>query len=416
MGVVVAKDRRNGLDHAGVVIVGAGAAGATAAGTLRHGAFEGPIVVVQAEPGPPYNRTTVSKSLLEGTLSLDAVTLPEAAGADIEWTGPDRATALDPRNRTVSLTGGRSLHYDHLVVATGSSPLPFSGRVAADARDRVLTLRTAADASRLRQWIRPGATVTILGAGFIGSEAASLFAAAGATVRLVSRSATPMSPHLGPTAAAHLARVHEDHVETRFGLSAGAVEADEGGRVTAVLTDGTRLSSDVVLVSVGVRPETGWLAGAGLVLSDGVAVDDRLRARGATGVYAAGDLARITDADGNGHRVEHWNHAVAQGRHAARTLLHDIGRGDDPGAFGELPSYSTRLHGTRVNVVSHPRAFTRETVVDGDPAEGRFTVALTDEHDRLVRVVGIGGARTVNALKNAVQANDTLDAALAGVR
>lgn len=407
------------MDHAGVVVVGSGAAGATAVGTIRRSGYEGRIVVVQGEEGMPYNRTTVNKALLQGLVSVDAVTLPEAETPDIDWTGVDPATALDSTSRTVTLASGRSLSYENLIIATGARPTPFPGEAIGVVRNRVLTLRTAADTDRLRRRVIDGDVestgttgVTILGAGLIGAETASVLSAAGVPVCLVSSSVTPMAAQLGRITGTHLAALHERHVETHFGHTVTHVKLEGRHRVVASLTGGRNISSSVLLVAIGVTPGTGWLNGSSLDTSDGIAVDQRLRAKGATGVYAAGDLARITDADGRGHRIEHWNHAVAQGRHAAVTLLHDAGLGEDPGAFHQLSSHSVRLYGTRLTFVGRPGRFIHETLVHGEPEHERFSVALTDENHRLVGAVGVGDTRLVNALKPAIHAGEPIDAAL----
>lgn len=370
-----------------VVIVGAGPAGATAAATLRKTGYPGTITVVRGEDGRPYNRTTVNKALLQGQLTVDAVTLPEADTPDVDWTTPDRATAQDTEQRIVTLTSGRSLRYRHLIITTGALPRPFPGEAAAGAADRVVSLRCAADSDRLRTWLTAAEppTATILGAGLIGSETAGVLTAAGAKVNLVSLSATPMSEHLGRITGEWLAAQHASQVDTYFGHTIDRLRLDEHSRLLATLGSG-----------------------------ESIAVDDRLRARGAAGVYAAGDLARITDDAGRGHRVEHFNDALSQGRHVALALLHDIGDGDDPGRYDTLATYSTRLYGTKLTVVGHSPAFARETVIAGDVDHGRFTVALTDTEDKLTGIVGVGGARVANSLKDAVREGRPLAGALAG--
>lgn len=400
------------MDH-GVVIVGAGAAGATTAGGLRRGGYPGRIVIVHAEQARPYNRTAVNKTLLEGVVSAEALTLPEAATPGVEWIN-DRVAGVDLSRRTVTLTDGAPLPFGQLVIATGSSPRPFPGAADAGTRERLLTLRTAADTAQLRQWCPgPGsAGVTILGAGLIGGETASVLNAAGVPVQLVSLT-PPMAGRLGSITDQHLSRLHEQNVESRFGHTVTEARLDRRGRVVATLSSGEEFSSDAILVSIGVRPAVEWLDGAGLDVSDGVAVDDRLRAHGVDGVYAAGDVARVVDDKGRGCRVEHWNHAIAHGRHAALTLLHDLGLSGDPGGFKELPTYSTRVHGVRLTIVGSPAVVAAETLINGDPDNGSFTVALTDADQRLVGVVGVGSAKLANSLKAAVAANEPLDAALA---
>lgn len=263
-----------------VLIVGAGPAGATAAATLRKAGYSGAITVVRGEVGRPYNRTTVNKALLQGQLTVDAVTLPEADTPDVGWTTPDRATALDTEQRIVTLASGRSLRYRHLIITTGALPRPFPGEAAADTADRVVSLRCAADSDRLRHWLTAAEppTVTILGAGLIGSETAGVLSAAGAKVNLVSLSAAPMSEHLGSITGEWLARQHASQVDTYFRHTIDRLRLDEHGRPLAALSSGDSIASDVVVVSVGVVPATGWLHGTALDIADGVAVDGRLRA------------------------------------------------------------------------------------------------------------------------------------------
>lgn len=242
------------------------------------------------------------------------------------------------------------MRYDSLLIATGADPRPFAGNVARETRGRISTLRTAGDAQRLRRRLhdftdgtgRAKPKVTILGAGLIGSETAGV-------------------------------------------LAVTRVDSGQHGTLVARLTGGEEIASDLLLVSIGVTPSTCWLRGSGLDITDGVTVDDQLRARGASRIYAAGDLARI----GGGRRTEHWANAVSQGKHAALTLLYDM--------------------------VGDPHGFAEEQIIDGHPDQGRFTVALTDAHESLVGVVSVGGGRLANVLKEAVRRREPLRAALAAV-
>lgn len=411
------------MSRAGVVVVGAGAAGTAAAGTLHRAGYPGPITVVRGEAGVPYNRTAVNKALLQGTLTVDALTLPEATLPGIEWTAADRAVGVDTEARTVTLATGRTLPYESLVIATGASPRAFPGDAHPRAHKRMLTLRTAGDAERLRELMsNPAGTgggrpprVTILGTGLIGSETAGVLSAAGAQVSLVGVTSIPMAEQVGRITGEWLTRRHREHVRAYFDRTITAVDVGAADELVATLTGGEEITSDVLLTCIGVTPSTDWLAHTGLDVSQGIAVDGRLRARGATGVYAAGDLAHITDNHGNGHRSEHWMSALAQGRHAARTLLHDTGLIDsDPGEYTQLPTYSTRFYGTGVVVNGDCRGFAGETLIAGDPDQGRFTVALTDADNALVGVVGVGGAKPANALKDAVHRMEPLPSALAG--
>lgn len=405
----------------GIVIVGSGAAGASAAGTLRAEGYDGSITVVRGEDPVPYNRTTVNKSLLQGALTVDDVTLPEATTPGVDWLPADRAVALDTGRRTLTLASGRCVRYAQLIIATGAAPRPFPGEATRQAQHRILTLRTARDARALRRWITAGAglhkpSVTILGAGLIGAETAGVLAAAGTRVHLVSRSTWPMGDQLGRVTAEWLAGRHRAHVDAHFGRTITHAHAGSGGRLVATLDNGDTIASDVLLTSIGVKPGIGWLHGTGLHISDGVAVDDHFRAHGAERAYAAGDLARVTCGHGYGQRIEHWSAAVGQGRHAALTLLHDAGYLEhDPGPYHYLPTYSTRLYGTKLVVVGQPQSSARETVLAGDPDQGRFTVAHADADNRLTAVVGVGGGRLVTSLRDAVYSGASMSSALAAM-
>ncbi|WP_345045185.1 NAD(P)/FAD-dependent oxidoreductase [Georgenia daeguensis] len=396
----------------GFVVVGGGAAGTGAVGALRAQGYDGAITVVTAEHGPPYNRTTVSKGLLKGQFGVDAVVLPEAATPGVAWREADPAISLDPVARRLTLTGGAELGWDALIIATGAAPRTWAGPAGPAARERILTLHTAADARHLRALA--GLTgslarrVAVLGGGVIALEVAGVLHAAGAEVTVVSRTEASMSRHLGPAVGAWVAERHRRHVRYVTGATlAGATSTDGGLRLE--LTDGQVLDVDVAVLAHGTEPAVAWLAGSGLPATGGIAVDDRFRVRHTAGVYAAGDAARTLGPDGRRGPGGHWTLALEQGRHAARTALFDLGvTAAEPDPFDAQPTFTTDAYGTRLTVIGDPGAVTTETVLDGDPASDAFTVAGLDAGGAVVSAVGVGPALAALRLKETIRLRERL--------
>ena len=352
-----------------IVVVGGSLAGLRAAETLRGEGHAGPITVVEAEDAPPYDRPPLSKQVLVGEWDGDRVAL--AAGADdsleLTWRRGRRATALDLEARTVALDDGEALAYDGLVLATGASPrwLPGAKGLAG-----VHVLRTLDDALALRAVAaRDGARVVVIGAGFIGAEVAASCRSVGAAVTLVEPLPAPLARVLGEVVGEVVAEVHRDHgVDLRLGVGVDAVEAGDGGpRVR--LSDGTELGADAVVIGIGVAPDTGWLEGSGLTLDDGVVCDETTLA--APGVVACGDVARWPNQRYGGElmRVEHWEHALDMGAHAARRLL----AGDAPGEpFAPVPFFWSDQYDRKIQLAGRVRPDDDLEVVAGAIADRRF--------------------------------------------
>lgn len=371
-----------------IVVAGASMGGLRAAEQLRAAGWQEDIVVVGDEAHPPYNRPPLSKELLTapGTPeeALAAVLLRQRRSAtDIQWRLGTAVAAADLAARTLTLADGTGLAYDGLVVATGlrparaAAPGPSAGRHV---------IRRLEDTLALHAELRPGARVVVIGAGFIGCEAAATTTALGCETTLVEGSSGPMERPLG-TALSDGVR----GLLRRRGISclpgqrvaeflAGEPSGSGGAvRCTGVrLADGTELAADVVIEAVGSRPNTEWLEGNGLDLADGVLCDESLRVAGAAQVVAVGDIARYPDRrTGTGpRRVEHWATPADTAKIAAPALVAALDGTAAPEPAAPLPSFWTDIFKIRIQGVGSPALAEQIEVLDGDPARPEDGAAL----------------------------------------
>jgi 3-phenylpropionate/trans-cinnamate dioxygenase ferredoxin reductase component len=350
-----------------VTVVGGSLAGLSSARALRERGFDGRVVVVGAEPRPPYDRPPLSKDFLAGTVTADELALlsPDDDELDLEWRLGRAATRLDPAARTVELDDGERIASDGVVLATGAAARPLDD----SAPDGLHTLRTVADAEALRERLRPGARLVVVGAGFVGAEVASTASALGVTVTVVEQASIPFERALGPDVAAVCARLHERNGVTVY-TGVGVRRVLANGAVRGVeLADERMLAADVVVAGLGARPCVDWLVGSGVELDGGVRTD----AGGATnlpGVVAVGDCAasyrRYT---GTVTRLEHWTNAAQQPAEAVATLL-----GQRPPAHPayEVPYFWSDQYGCRLQFAGHREPGDRVDVVEGDLGSTSF--------------------------------------------
>lgn len=376
------------------MVVGAGLAGLRAVEALRGGGVAGEVVVVGAEPWPPYNRPPVSKQALAAGAGIDDLRLRvRRSAADVDWRLGRRVVAADLDRREVELDSGELLAFDGLVVASGVRPRrldipgPTAGRYV---------LRTLDDATALHRLLRPGTRLLVVGAGFIGCEVSSTARSLGCDVTCVAIDPEPMAGPLGRLLGAELRRRHEaDGV--RFRLSTG-VEAFVGAdRVAgALLTDGSTVAADVVVEALGSVADVPWLGDLGD--GDGVLTDNAMHVLdpdGAPlpGVVAAGDIARYPNPrfDDVPRRVEHWSNGTDTGRRAGATLAADLtGSAPPPPDWAPIPSFWSDQAGTTVQSFGLPGLGDEDgiRVVAGGP--GSDLVAEYHRGADLVGVVGIG--------------------------
>ena len=374
-----------------VVIVGASAAGLTAAEALRRRGYDGTLTLIGDEPHLPYDRPPLSKQILAGTWQPQRVMLRDEqalAGLGAELLLGQAATGLDTAAQRVLLDGGGSVDYDALIIATGVRPRTLPGVGLAG----VHLLRTLDDALTLRAQLLARPTVAVVGAGFLGAEVAAAVRQLGLQVTLVDPLPVPMHRQFGAQVGALIAQLHRDHgVTVRCGTGVSRfVEA--AGRVTAVeLADGHVIDADLVVVAVGAAPATGWLAGSGLPVADGIECDARCQA--APGIWAAGDVASWHNPHfGTRMRLEHRMNATEQGIAAAGNLLGD----DQP--FAPVPYFWTDQYDTKIQAYGIFPPDAEFQIISGDPGDHRFTAAY-GHHGTVVGVLGWNAPRELRALR-----------------
>ena len=389
-----------------VAIVGTSLAGLRAAETLRREGFGGRIVAIGAESHLPYDRPPLSKELLRGDWEPEQVVLRKQGVDDLEldWRLDTRAVALDTENGEIELHGGERVAFDGLVIATGASPrrLPNQPDLAG-----LFMLRTLDDALALRSMLEQGPKVVVIGAGFIGAEIAATCRARDLEVTVLEMLPQPMVRGLGPELGAVLAAIHRDHgVDLRTGVQVDAIEDDGTGRVRGVrLGDGSRVAADVVVVGVGVVPETAWLEGSGLTLDNGIVCDETCAA--APGIVAAGDVARWPNPlfDGAPMRLEHWTNATEQGVHAARRLL------GHTETFAPVPFVWSDQYDRKIQTVGVVSADADVHVAHGTFDDRQF-VALFGRAGRLVGALGFNRPRLVMQYRRIIAERGSWDDAL----
>ena len=358
-----------------IVVIGAGLAGANAVEELRTQGYAGDITLIGAEPHPPYERPPLSKGLLLGTADPDSVFVHDThwyADQQVDLLTGSTVTEIDLDTGHVTIAG-RQLPYDRLLLATGAQPrrLPLADASGAD----VVYLRTLDDALALND--RLTEHFLIVGAGWIGLEVAAAVREAGGTVTVIEPAALPLAHVLGDELGLLFADLHREHgVDLRLRTTVVGIEHTRG-RTSVQLADGDELSPDLILVGIGAEPDDRLAAKAGLVTSHGILVDARLRASDPH-VYAAGDVASHNHPLLGRVRVEHWDNAIHQGRHAARSMLGD----DEP--YVRQPYFFTDQYDLGMEYVGHvgPRGYD-ELVIRGDFAS-RVTTAFWIRDNKVV--------------------------------
>lgn len=347
-----------------VVIVGAGMAGVQTAVALREQGFTGPVTLIGAEPHQPYDRPPLSKAILLGKAEDSAFDVDFEA-LDVELRLGLDVTGLRAADHEIDTESG-PVPYDVLVVATGAHPITLPG---AEGVPGVHLLRTLDDAVRLGPVLERRHTLVVVGAGWIGAEFATAAREAGCAVTVVEAADRPLAGALPAEVTAPMAEWYgANGAELLTHARVLTVEPGAPGRV--VLADGRELPAEAVVVGIGARPATGWLAGSGIALdpSGAVTADDRLRTS-LPDVYAVGDCASFPSARyGERLLVHHWDNALQGPRTVAAAIT-----GTDTAPYDPVPYFWSEQFGRFVQYAGH-HADADELLWRGDPAEEAWSV------------------------------------------
>lgn len=385
-----------------IVVVGASTAGGSAAVTLRQEGFDGPVVLIGAEPHPPYERPPLSKDYLQGHTAVEQLWLqPEGYWAEhhIDARFGVAATRVDPTTRVVELADGERISYDQLLIATGGRVRrpPIPGIDLAGVYD----LRDLADADAIRDRAGAARRAVVVGLGFIGCEVAASLRELGLDVVAVEPQPAPLAHALGEEVGAAVAGLHREHgVELVLGDAVDHFDGDAG--FEAVVTrDGRRLEGDFAVIGLGMEPVTDLVDGTDLAVDGGIVVDELCRASVA-GVFAAGDVARHYHPLLDRHvRVEHWKHALDHGAAAARAMLGD----GEP--YTEVHWFWSDQYDTTIQSAGLPHHWD-ELVVRGDLAAHRGS-AFYLAGGRVEAAVALNRPRDVRAALRLIAAGARAD-------
>jgi 3-phenylpropionate/trans-cinnamate dioxygenase ferredoxin reductase component len=363
----------------GIVIVGGGLAAARTAEQLRRADYTGPVMIVSDEVHLPYDRPPLSKEVLRKEVDDVALKPRDWYGEnDITLRLGSAATSLDTHEQTVTLDDGTVLGYDELVITTGLVPRRIP---AFPDLEGIRVLRSFDESMALREHASAARRAVVIGAGFIGCEVAASMRGLGVDVVLVEPQPQPLAAVLGEQIGELVARLHRDEgVDVRLGLGVAEVRG-EGHVDTVVLTDGTEVPADLVVVGIGSRPATEWLDGSGIEVDNGVICDEAGRTS-APNVWALGDVASWRNPMGHQARVEHWSNVAEQARVVVPAML-----GRDTPSNVVVPYFWSDQYDIKIQCLGEPHATDIVHLVEDD---GRKFLAYYERDGVLVGVVGGG--------------------------
>jgi len=385
-----------------IVIVGASLAGARAAEGARDAGFEGEIVLIGDEPERPYERPPLSKDYLRGEQDDMSWVHEESFYADngIDLRTSTFVSGIDPGNRSVLIDGSDPVEFDRLLLATGCEPRHID--VPGADLEGIHYLRTAADSAALGERFGEGVRLTVVGAGWIGSEVAASARQKGCEVTLVEPQEVPLETVLGNQIGAVYRDVHiEQGVDFKSGTGVEAFLGD--GTVRSVKTTAGEIETDLVVVGVGAVPRTGLAEMIGLETKNGVPVDAGLRTE-ATGIYAAGDIAnQFHPFFGDRIRVEHWANARRQGFVAGQSMA-----GADV-VYDQLPYFYSDQYDVGMEYVGYATDWD-EVVVRGSEEEREF-IAFWIKDGRVLAGMNVNIWDVSDTIGDLIKSRRTVDLA-----
>ena len=363
----------------GIVIVGGGLAAARTAEQLRRSEYPGAITIVSDEDHLPYDRPPLSKEVLRA--EVDDVTLKPAEfyeENDITVVLGNGARSVDTAAQSVKLADGSDLEYDELIIATGLVPKTIPSFPDLEG---IRVLRSLEESIALREHAGTAENAVVVGAGFIGCEVAASLRGMGVNVVLVEPQPSPLASVLGEQIGALVSRLHQaEGVDVRCNV--GVAEVRGTGHVEkVVLSDGTELDADLVVVGIGSKPATEWLEGSGIELNNGVVCDDVGRT-GASHVWAIGDIASWRHPVGHQVRVEHWSNVADQARVMVPAML-----GTEIPPTVTVPYFWSDQYDVKIQCLGEPEADDIVHVVEDD---GRKFLAFYERDGVVAGVVGGG--------------------------
>ena len=387
-----------------IAIVGASLAGSSAAATLREEGFDGRVVLIGAEPQPPYDRPPLSKNYLRGGMPFEKTLLrpPDFyREREIEMRLGTTVTRVDPEKRTLELRGGERLEFDQLLIATGgrNRRFPIPGLDLPGVYD----LRTVADADRIREASAGGGRAVVVGMGFIGAEVAASMRQSGLEVVAVEPFKTPLYRALGEEIGRVVEGLHRDQ-GVELVLNDAVTGFEGAGRVERVITrNGRRIECNLAVFGLGIEPATELVAGTAVRIDNGIVVDDQCRTN-VPGVFAAGDVANhYHPVCGRQMRVEHWQNGVKQGAAAARSML---GRGQ---SYDEVHWFWSDQFDANIQYAGFHADWDR-IVVRGSLPERKF-LAFYLAGGRVESVVAINQGRDLRRTLPIIRARVAIDPA-----
>lgn len=379
------------------VIIGGGQSGGWAAKTLRDQGFSGKVTLVGEELHPPYERPPLSKALLAGADPASTYLWSEQAllDRDIDLILGVSAVSIDRNRRIVSLADGRMLEFDRLLIATGARVRRLD--IDGGNLDGVHYLRNIEDSSAIQQSFARGGRVLVVGGGWIGLELAAAAIAKGLAVTLIEAGEQLCGRSLPRQSATFFSDMHIRHgVDLRFGNALAALEG-AGTVERALLTDGSCLDVDTVVIGIGIEPNVSLAVAADLKVENGVVVDDNLLTSDPA-IFACGDVASLRDPAGANVRLETWQNAQNQGIAAGKSML-----GQTPLAPAEAAWFWSDQYDLNFQMLGTP-AGTDMMVVKGDPETGKFVQYFVRE-DRLSAVAAFNSPRELREAKRLMRAN-----------
>ncbi|MFI6933071.1 NAD(P)/FAD-dependent oxidoreductase [Streptomyces sp. NPDC050287] len=392
-----------------VVIVGASLAGLRAAEALREEGFTGSLTMIGDELGEPYDRPPLSKQVLTGWVPAEGTALPRRRDIDAEWLLGVPADHLDLATNQVRLADGRRVPFDRMLISTGVRARPWFVEAEA-ALDGVFVVRTREDADGLQRAMAAGPSrVLVIGAGFTGSEIASICRERGIPVTVAERAAAPLVGGLGAMigeVAADLQRAHG--VDLRCGVKVTRLEGDAQGRFRrAHFSDGSTIDADVAVVALGGIRNTEWLRDSGLAVGVwGVACDSGCRAFDVNGlvtddIFVAGDVARCPNPvyEYRFISLEHWANAVEQAEVAAHNM---VSAQADRWPHLSIPTFWSIQFGVNIKSVGVPTYADEVVVTQGSVPDHRF-VAAYGYQGRVTAAVSFDNAKWLDHYRQLIE-------------